>query len=601
MAGYTEGQTLYDPQGGRAITLQRGSDGVLKWSDPVPIPAQQAGGTGKIPPSDGSNTPVMEDLAKTAAPAFERGVMSGVTAIPTLASGAAQLASKGSEYLPTGVGSKVKSGAEATSNFLKPFTYPDVQGRVEATYNQQHPGSPLYYPQTGPGQFLEAGIQGGVAAAATPLSMIKALTGPLTKTGGRLATGVGAGLGSEAAGQTAEAADLGPYVSGAARVGGAYLGGKEAAERPRKMVTPNPAISPAHLEMSRLLEKQPGDVTTAGQFSGNPKFLQKDANLAPYAPAPYNNLGVTQPKADTSSLLGTAGVPPAVAAKGASRPIIKTAKDEIGDRLDALGTTTQSKYDPEFHQSLKDITDEYYRIKNTSPNPVTPSPIDNRIAQIYRSGPKSTRAGLNGDEYSQLRSDISKEASGYSKTDPVTGGQLAKIRDALDANMARTGGPNAGGWQQNFDQWESAKALEKATKQRPPAAGVLDPNAVSNASRNPDSQIAQLARAQATVHKPLPAPAPPGGTIPAMAGALISHLTGGSPAEGSIAGHISGPDLQKSLFRNPLTAGIHFSDWNQNRLKNQSWQPGPGSTMDPATVARLLALQKTESTPPQEQ
>lgn len=592
-----EGDTLFNHEDMTAITYKNG-----QWSQPVKLPPAQSG---KLTPSPGTDPGVGigEDMAKTAGPALERGLVGLATAPPTLASGAAQLASKGSGYLPESIGKPIQQGAEATSNFLKPVTYPQVQGKIESSYNQGHPNAPLYYPQTSAGQFEESGIQGGLAAVGGPLSMARALTGPLAKLGGRLATGVGAGLGSEAAAQGTESAgfdSLAPY----ARIPGAIIGGKVAAEGPRKMVTPYPATSQAHTDMADLLKKQPGDITTAGQATGNPKLMQKDANLAPYAPAPYNNLGVAQPKADTSSLLGQAGISPANAAQGASRPLIKSAKDTIGDRLDHLSANTMSSYDPEFHQNLKDISDEYYRIKNTSPNPVTPSPIDKRITQIYASGPKSTAAGQTGADYSQLRSDISKEASGYSKTDPVTGGQLAKIRDALDANMDRSqaGTPYEGEWKKAFNQYESAKALEKATKQRPPAAGVLDPNAVSNSSRNPDSQIAELARAQATVHKPLPAPNEPSGLIPTMAGALLSHLTGSSsPQEGAIAGSVSGPTIAKSLLRNPLTAGIHFSDWNQGRLKNQMWPPGPGSTMDPATVARLLALQKTADTPPQEQ
>lgn len=601
MADYNEGDTIYNHQDRTAITLQRGPDGTLKWSNPVALPPVT---TGKMAPPPAPSVGVGEDLARNAAPALERGVVAGATSVPTLGSALATgTGSLAGDYLPEKIGGPIQKGAQATSDFLKPFTYPQVQGKVESAYNQAHPNAPLYYPQTGAGEFEEAGIQGGLAAVGGPMAMTRALTGPAAKMGGRLATGVGAGLGSEAAKQGTEAAgfdSLAPYAG----VAGAYLGGREGAERPRKTITPYPATSQAHTDMANLLQKQPGDITTAGQATGNPGLLQKDANLAPHAPAPYNNLGVAQPKADTGTLLGQAGINPASAAQGASRPLIKSAKDAIGDRLDHLATNTMSKYDPELHQSLKDITDEYYRIKNTSPNPVTPSPIDKRITQIYASGPKSTAAGMTGSDYSQLRSDISKEASGYSKTDPVMGGSLAKIRDALDANMERSqaGTPYEGEWKKSFNQWESAKALEKATKQRPPAAGVLDPNAVSNSSRNPDSQIAELARAQATVHKPLPPPNEPSGLIPTMAGALMSHLTGSSsPQEGAIAGSVSGPTIAKSLLRNPVTAGIHFSDWNQRRLKNQAWQPGPGSTMDPATVARLLAIQNTANKPPDPQ
>ncbi len=609
--GYQEGDTVRNLATGHSSTLQRGPDGMLKWSDPVPIPG--ASPSGKVPPQPQQQitTPLGEDLAKTAAPALERAVVGGATAIPTLASGAAQyLGEKGSKYLPESIGGPIQRGAEATSNFLKPATYPQVQGKIESSYNQAHPNAPLYYPQTGLGQLEEAAIGGGVAAVGGPLSMARALTGPMAKMGGRLATGVGAGVGSEAAGQLADAADLGPEVSEGSRLLGAVVGGREAAERPRKLVTPYPAISPAHTDMAALLAKQPGDITTAGQATGNPRLLQKEGNLAPHAPAPYNNLGVTQPNADTSSLGASMGLNPAQVGKtGLSSSVIRKGKDTLGDQRDILEANTQSRFDPEFHQKLQDIQSDYYRAKNRSPNPVTPSPIDKRIQDIYQNLPtssKPTRMGLTGQNFSQLTKDLNAEIGGYVKgknADPLVVKGLSQLRDALTDNMERSqaGTPYAGKWTENNSQLESAEALKKAVKAVPPAAGIMDPNVVSAHAQNPDSQIAQLARAQATVHKPLPAPAAPSGTIPAMAGALISHLTGGSPMEGSIAGHISGPDVTSSLLRNPVTAGLHFSPWNQARVRNQAWQPGPGSTMDPATVARLLALSKTERSTPQEQ
>lgn len=611
-----EGDTLYNSQDNTSITLKRGSDGKLFWDQPIKLP--QAAASGKMA-SEPPSVPYGEDVAKTLAPAAERAAVGVATGIPTMASQAAGAIGKGADYLPEGgLKSGIQSGAQTVQDTLKPITYPNVQGKIESSYNQVHPNSPLYYPQTGLGELAEAGIGGVASAVGGPLSMARALSKPLASMGGRLATGLGGAVGGELAGQASDSAGMDPMIGAGARAGGDYLGAKEGAERPRKLITPNPAISPSHLEMSRLLQQQPGDITTAGQFSGNPKFIQRDANLAPYAPTKYKNLSVTQPQADTASLLGTAGISPADAAKGASRPLIKTAKGDIGAKMEDLSSNTKMMFDPQFQSQVQDIQDNYHRIKGTSPDWNDPSPVDRRILQLYENLPSSskpTRMGLFGGDtvnrntgdkipgYSKIRSDISNEAVGFSPTDPVTGGHLAQLRDALDSAMerAQAGTPYEGQWGQAFDQYGSAKTLEKATKGRPPAAGILDPNLVANSSRDPDSQIAQLARAQSVVHKPLPDPVSPRGAIPAMIGALTSYVTGGSPMEGSIAGHISGPDLMSTLTRNPVTAGVHYSDWNQNRLKNQSWQPGPGSTMDPATVARLMMLQKTEASTPDSQ
>lgn len=599
MAGYNLGDTLYDYDSGTAITLQQGQNG-MEWSKPVPIPKASTGKAPPTPPTVG----VGEDLAKTAGPATERALTGMVTAPTTLADLAAKGVSAAAPHvLPEGAASSVQGAADATSKFLKPFTYPGVQGKIEGEYNKVHPGSPLYYPQTSPGQFLEAGIGGAAAAAGGPVGMARALTGSVGNLGRRLATGIGGSLAGEAGGQVADEAGF-SNLAGVARGVGDIAGAKGAAEGPRKAITPYPAVSQPHIDMANLLAKQPGDITTAGQFTGNPKLLQREGNLAPHAPAPYNNLGTMQPQADTSSMMSTMGVPPATTAKsGATRPVIKAGKDAIGANIDTLEKNTMSRFDPDFHQSLKDITDDYYKAKNALPNSVTPSPVEKRISEIYQSGPKSIRAGMTGTDYSQMRQDLNKEIGGYvsgKNADPLVVKSLSQLRDALGDNMERSlqasGSPYAGKWQEAFDQYESAKTLEKAAK-NPKAAGILGPATVNASAKNPDSVIAQLSRAQSTVHKPLPEPKEPRGLLSTGLGAATSWMTGGSPAEGALAGTVSGPTIQKSLLRNPVTAGAFFSPRVQEYLRNQKWQPSKNTTMDPATVARLLALQKTQSTP----
>jgi hypothetical protein len=622
-SGWGEGKVVYDPSSGAAITLQRGQDGSLQWSGPTKVSPPKAPANANAPPSVGYG----EDMGKTILPAAERAAVGAATSIPTLTGLAAQGAQKGAaNYLPEGkLSSAIQSGAQSYQNAVKPYSYPNVQGKIEDAYNQQHlpwPGdptgkAPLYYPQTVPGEFAEAGVAGGLASVSGPGAMAKALTGPIAKLGGRVATGVGAGLGSEAAGQVADAADLGQGFSEGARIAGGYVGGREAAERPRKMITSAPAISPEHLKMAQLLQNLPGNKDTAGQFTGQPWLLQRDANLAPYAKDPYNNLGVRQPQADTSVLLGQAGISPTNAAQGANRPLIKQAKGDIGTQMDTLGANTQLRFDPEFQAKVKSIQDSYHRINGTSVDPANPSPLDQRISDLYQApvGDPPHRLSLFGGDvtnkvtgapvpgYSTIRSDISKQASKFTTTDKVTGGHLAQLRDALDEAMERAqkGTSNEGKWQGLFDQYESAQALDKSMKSKPPAAGVVDPNVVANATRDPDAKIAQIARAQSVVHRPLPQANEPRGMLPTAMGAALAYLTGRDPNEGALAGTVSGPTIQKSLTRNPLTAAIHFSPWNQARLRNQAWQPGPGSTMDPATVARLLTLSGTERTAPQEQ
>ncbi len=621
-SGWGEGKVVYDPQSGAALMLSRGQDGSLQWTTPTRVSPPKAPPNTNAAPSVGYGG----DMGKTVLPAAERAAVGAATSVPTLSGLMAQGIQKGAEkYLPEGpLNSGIQQKAQGYQDFVKPYSYPNIQGKIEDAYNQQHipwPGdptgkAPLYYPQTVPGQFTEAGVGGALSAVSGPGAIAKALTGPIAKLGGRLATGVGAGLGSEAAGQVADAADLGQGFSEGARVAGGIAGGREAAERPRRLITPAPEVSQAHGNMARLLQKQPGNIDTAGQATGQPWLLQKDANLAPYSKR-YDNLGVMQPRADTSVLLQQAGVSPADAEKGATRPLIKQAKGDIGTQMDTLGANTQLRFDPEFQAKVKQIQDDYHRIKGTSPDPANPSPLDKRISDLYQSpvgqppfrlslfggNVNNTKTGAVVPGYSTIRSDISKQASSFTPTDKVTGGHLAKLRDALDDAMERAqkGTPYEGKWQTSFDQYESAQALDKATKSRAPAAGVLDPSTVAGAARDPDAKIAQLAQAQSTVHRPLPQPNEPRGMLPTAMGTALAYLTGRDPSEGALAGTVSGPTIMKSLTRNPLTAAVHFSPFNQARLRNQAWQPGPGSTMDPGTVARLLALSGSERTTPQEQ
>lgn len=616
---YKEGETLYHAGSGTATTLKRGDDGKLYWTPPVKVGGPPTN-TGKIPPTPQPKAPITqqsEDLIKNALPATERAVTGLFTAPPTLANMGAKAAEAGAKnFLPEGkTRSAIETGAQTVQKYATPFTYPRVQGAIESAYNKTHPNDPFYYPKTPEGQFEEAGIGGGIAAMGGPGGWYRALTRPISELGGRLATGLGAGLGGEAAGQVADQLDLGPYVSEGARALGSYFGGKELAERPRKLITPNPAISPAHQKMAELLEKQPGNITTPGQYSGQPAYRQKDANLAPFS-SKYKDLSTRQPQSDTSVLLGSAGIGPTAAAQGASRPLIKQARNDIDLREQTLGSATRVNFDPQFKNDIQNALSEYHRVTGTTFDPKGGNPVDRRVMDLYQGNPysaTSTRGSLWGGNtnnantgalvpgYSTIRNDIGKEAS--SLKDKVQSQSLYRIRKALDDAMDRStaGTPYEGKWKELFDQKEAASTLDKATKKNLPVAGVLDPTKVANTASNPDSKIAEIARAQSVVHKPLPEPNEPKGLLPTATGAALSYLTGGSPTEGALAGTVSGPVIAKSLLRNPITAGMYFSAPNQARLRNSWWLPGPGSTMDPATVARLLALQKTENSAPETQ
>lgn len=565
---YQEGDMLYNPTDGSYITLQNGA--WQKSDKPVPPPPS----SGKIAQPPGPDVSIGSDLAQSAGPELERGLVGLGTAPTTLADlGAKGVGWAANKVLPEG--NKVGPAMDATDKFLQPFTYGNVQQKIE---NAQ-PSGHLYSPQTETGKFAGSVLQSLPAALVGDAPILS-----------KVATAVGSGIGSEAAGEGAEAMGAGDY-SNMARMVGALKGGK-LAEMPRKVVTPYPGTQ-AQTDLGDLIRQKGGDnAITAGQYSGNPALLQKEGNLIGKAPAPYSNLDVSQPKTITQMLMGEQGAP----GQDASRSNVQAAGAKIGTKIEDLRNNTQMDFDQPFVDTMKDARDTYYKETGIKPDPNSPSPVDNRINELLGNKKNTMRGGLKGTSYGDIRSQISQQAQDIYATDPAASRGLQKLRDGLDDNMERSltaqNSPYAGQWKTAFDQWEAHKAISKVANKPNSPPGILDPKKVNAAVKDPDSEIGKLSYAAASIPK-IPAATEPksGGLVGSMLGMLLGHLTGsvGGPTEAGILGNLTGPGIMDAMTRNKTAAGAMFSPTGQKYLSNQRWLPGPGSTMDPST-ARLISL-----------
>lgn len=574
MAEYTEGTVLRDKDTGKSIILQGG-----QWkphTGAAPAPAAAPGKISEVKP-DEPNISVGEDLKRSAGPELLRGTVGLATGIPTLAQmGAKGIGSLAGSWLPQNAADKVQRATKATANFLDPVTYPSAMKWIEDAH-----GGSLPHPQTTTGQFAGHALQflPGMLAGGGSLPS-------------RVATGIGSALGSEGAGQAAEAAGF-PEWADPARVVGAWKGGSLASV-PRRAITRYES-DPAHTALMDIA-KEKGVNVTAGQYTGNKAQLQTEANLLPHAGQKYQDLPAKQAVEMTRALLGEMGVN----GKDASRQAIQAGMRKIDDRITNLKANTSMNFDAPLLAELKDARDAYYQRTGTKPDPANPSPIDQRIQELTQNTPGSVRMGLNGENYYNMRDNLYKQARDLERSDPASATALRQMHAAMDANMERSlaasNSPFAGQWKQAYEQQEAARAINQTVGKG--VGGNLDPREVHANVMDPNSSIGRTSHALSRVAEH-PGAAPPGpvaGTMSTVLGMLGGHYfhTPGGGTEGGVLGHLAGPPLMEAALRGPHFARPYFSDVGQKYFGNTVFpQAGEFTKMDPKTAAKLLAVQAT--------
>lgn len=606
-------QVYFDPATGREATWDAGKkDWVIsppKTAAPVNTAAPTPkGSTAAVsPPEDYSPTwgEAGEDVKRSIVPGLEKGALAFPTAPATIGGLAAKGVGAIADALPESkLTEKISSGAQKAQDWLKPWDFQTNQNKFEESYNRfKPPDKQFYHPKYTSGQVAEqlASFAPGMFAGGGAGLIPRAMT-----TG---ASALGAQAGGGLAGMFGE--EYAPY----GELIGALRGGK-AANLPRRMVTPNP-MSAAERAAGDLVRSKAGpNSISAGQYTQNPKLLQREGNMLDYAPDTFKSMIAGQPEAMSHALLKETGATPPASGPTVARAMLANAKKDIGDRTDTMKAlnvdasgiahpTITSKFDPEFYAKQQSIQKELYGTKK--PDLAKPNALDTKLQEIFNDTGNIThdsttaiRGGLNGESYYNLRTDIGGEMGKLYKAGKTREAEaLGKLRTALDENMERSlkGTPHEGKLRELQDQQEALRAIKESIKNSPDPTAPVEASKVFGATKGVDSPIAKLSSAITQTAKPLPEAKVGidiGPVLGAAVGGGLGHFTGAGGLEAGVLGTLHGP-LVNSLLKGPRAtmAKILLSPTGQKWLSNTTL--GPGTHMDPKTARRLLAVQGVQT------
>lgn len=343
-----------------------------------------------------------EDVAKSAGTGLAKGIIAGAGATGDLAN----LLAKGSKIAGDYIGGKL--GFEPSPDIAPPVlpTSSGIQSAVESQTGD------FYKPQTTAGKYTQTTGE----FLGNPLTYL----GP----GGMLAkagTAIGAGVGSEAAGEWAKDSKYEPLI----RAIGGIVGGHGVTSVPR--ITP--MISAERQAMTGLLDRE-GVPLTAGDRTGNLTLKAAESELSPggndaqrhaFEQAAFNRVGEQ------------IGDRPIQGPNGA----VNTMMNRVGAQFDAVANRNHVRTDPQLVQDLHDIDTTY----NSAPN--TPSlypqetvnAVNGALARV-RNSLNNGNGVLSGPDYQTLRSNLRAAAQGA--TDPQRSEALHSVTNALDDAMERT-------------------------------------------------------------------------------------------------------------------------------------------------------------------
>lgn len=435
---------------------------------------------------------------------------------------------------------------------------------------------PLYEPKTTAGQFADT-----IGQFAT--------TAPLAGSGSmlsRLGIAASAGAGSELGGQALDklgAPELAPY----ARLVGAMIGGG-APSLAKRAVTPFP-IDPARQQAIGTLAKE-GVELTAGQKTGSNTLRYMESELGG---GPLADKMTQQGEQFTAAALRRAGVN----ADRATPDVMAKAYSDIGNRFDALAARNSIKPgDAQLGQDVVGVVRDYTNL--VSPGARIPA-----VQKFAGDVVNYAKAGMSGEQYKALRSDLSKIARQTS--DPEAARALRGLSDAIDDSMERniaTSNPaDAGAWADVRHQYRNMITLEQAAKGagENAAQGIISPAQLKSAAINKQGtrayvtgkgDFADLARSGEATMKPMPQ----SGTAPRAAIHAVASALGA--ASGAMFNGASGAATGAALggIAGPLAAGrVLMSKPVQRYLANQLMHDGPSalSASRQAVVNAILSGQ----------
>lgn len=363
-------------------------------------------------------------------------------------------------------------------------TSQDIQSKIEGYTGE------FYKPKTTAGEYAQTVGEFLPAAAAGPGRMAP-----------KLASGLIAGLASEAAGQYTKGSAVEPY----ARVAGAVAGGLSPNVLGRA-VTPLPS-NPARQRLVDILRDEGVTSLTAGQRTGN-KSLQYVEDMlgdAPGAGQAASRIRQRGQEQFTEAATRRAGAGP-----DASPEVLSQNYDRLGGEFRALSARNDLIPDNQFVTDVVAAARNYRRVPDSQQRQIVQGYIDD-IVQHVNTGQ------MPGPQYQEMRSRLSRQANKLRDSDPTLSEALRDMRNALDNAMERSipaGSPDAQLWRQARREYGAQRTLEKAASRagEATAEGQIVPanlrNAVAAENRGAyargEGQFSELARAGAGVMAPLP-------------------------------------------------------------------------------------------------
>jgi hypothetical protein len=448
---------------------------------------------------------------------------------------------------------------------------------------------------------------------------------PIASTAGRVAGGIGGGVGLARNGLslTAAAANRGAGLAGtslASGVEGAILSGAqgfgsgeggaenrlanagEAAKwgfgigvaapavvsgvtnAARRVISPL-TTSPERQALTDVLRREGVDVT-AGQSTGSRGLRYAEGEIGGQA---AENVMERQGEQFTAAALRRAGIN----ANRATPDVIDDAFTRIGQQFDDLAARNTIVPDRRLQNDLVGTWRDYAAL---TPDNARAPVVQNTIQDIVDAVRANGR--LDGAAYQAVRSRLDRAARGTA--DPQLAEALRGIRNALDEGMersiARNNHRDLGAWRQARNQYRNMLVIEQAATGagENAAQGIISPSALRNATvtkhgrRNyarGSGDFAELARAGEGVMKPLPQ----SGTAPRLRaqniGTGVTSLlgAGGGATVGGPLGAVAGAAAGAAI---PAIVGrLMMSPAGQAYLRNTL----ASGNLDPATRAAVVS------------
>jgi len=427
---------------------------------------------------------VTSDVVKSGASGLARGALELAGFVPKVSAIAHDAANKYviDPVLDATFG-KPKATAEPSIDINKLASPDSLQRGVEQVTGK------FYEPKTTAGKFVHSAAEAVPMGIAAPGSMA-----------GRMASAVGSGLASEAAGQTTEGTKWEPW----ARIVGAFAGGV-APMMAGRVVTPLPS-NPARQRLVDVLNDEGVTSLTAGQRTGNKslQYLESAASTAPGAGGGATRIQEEGQRQFTQAAMRRAGQ----GLPDAAPEVLAQNNQRLGQEFRDLSARNNLAPDNQFVDDIVNAARNYRRVPDSQQRQMVQGYIDDIIGHV-------NAGNMPGPQYQEMRSRLSRQANSLRQSDPTLSEALRDMRNALDGAMGRSISPqDQAAWQSARREYAAQKTIEKAASRagEATAEGQIVPanlrNTVAAENRGAyargEGPFSELARAGSAIMAPLP-------------------------------------------------------------------------------------------------